>query len=42
MFLQGNSLAAPKALAMYEGELAKLEQPVEFRRENVCVPSYQE
>ena len=30
------------SLAMYEKQLAKLEMPVEFRTQTVCVPSYHE
>eukprot|EP00117_Sycon_ciliatum_P007791 scpid39573/ scgid10753/ Spermine synthase; Spermidine aminopropyltransferase len=41
-YTQGNSFCAKSALAMYEGELAKLSHNVQFSTNTVCVPSYNE
>lgn len=41
-FTQGNSASCTKALAIYEEQLKKLEDPVRFTKETVCVPSYLE
>lgn len=41
-FTQGNSYNKPDALLMYEQQLAQLSCPVQYRREDVFVPSYHE
>ncbi|CAH3035133.1 unnamed protein product [Pocillopora meandrina] len=41
-FTQGNSYNKPDALLMYEQQLTKLSCPVQFRKEDVFVPSYHE
>ncbi|EDO44717.1 predicted protein [Nematostella vectensis] len=41
-FTQGNSFNKLDSLTMFEGQLKKLECPVEFSKETVCVPSYHE
>lgn len=41
-FTQGNSYNKPDALLMYEQQLSKLSCPVQFRKEDVFVPSYHE
>lgn len=41
-FTQGNSALCQSALSMYEEQLKKLDCPVSFSKELVCVPSYME
>ena len=41
-YFQGNSYNKPDALLMYEQQLTKLSCPVQFRKEDVFVPSYHE
>ncbi|XP_078001513.1 spermine synthase-like isoform X2 [Glandiceps talaboti] len=41
-YTQGNGANSKNALAMYEEQLKKLEHPVDFKKETICVPSYLE
>ena len=40
--LQGNGANMKSALSMYEKQLSKLDTPVNFSKQTVCVPSYHE
>ena len=42
VIFQGNGANMKSALAMYEKQLSKLNTPVSFTKQTVCVPSYLE